>query len=51
MGMMAVNRLRDGGNAAALGGQTPKEKAEMREEVEKRKAEAEKVSKGSCFIA
>lgn len=44
MGMMAVNRLREGGHANTIGGQTSKEKEALREEVEKRKQEAEHVS-------
>jgi hypothetical protein len=43
MGMMAVNRLREGGHANTIGGQTSKEKEALREEVEKRKQEAEHV--------
>lgn len=42
---MAVNRLRDGG-ATVGGGQTDKEKEDLRRDVERMKSEAENVSCG-----
>lgn len=46
MGMMAVNRLKEGGAERhnTIGGQTAKEKEAMRAEIEQRKQEAEHVS-------
>ena len=45
MGMLAANRLREAGaNFAVAGGQTDKEREELKKEVERMKSEAEMVS-------
>lgn len=47
MGMLAANRIRDAG-ATVGGGQTDKEKEDLKREVERMKSEAENVSDKHC---